>query len=250
MVFENIYQLQRQLTDKYVVVDQSRPELQRFGGMTGQVKTVNFSGRALVEFDANNNTGWFDIDPQFLKVIDAPLPKPVAKETKGEKKAAPAKAEKPVEKPAAKPAAAAPKPGGSVADILAAARGGAKPAEAEAKPASKAQSTADILAAARSKPAEAQAPAASETTAKVDPKKLSVADMLAMARGQKPAEGAAAAPVAKPAPEPVAEEPTAVEEAPAEVEEALAAAPAPGKVDRTKMSVDEMVAYCRKVDVK
>ena len=73
MVFENILQLQRQLTDKYVVVDAARPELKRFAGMTGVVKTVNFGGRALVQFDANNNIGWFDIDPQFLKVIDAPL---------------------------------------------------------------------------------------------------------------------------------------------------------------------------------
>src|SRR4051812_12228937 len=105
MVFDNILELQRQWTDKYVVVDQSRPELKRFGGMTGTVKTVNFSGRALVEFDAYNNIAWFDIDPRFLKVIDAPLPKP---EAKAEKKAAPAKAETPTAKAEAKPGAAKP----------------------------------------------------------------------------------------------------------------------------------------------
>ena len=64
MVFDNILELQRHWTDKYVVVDESRPELRRFAGMTGTVKTVNFSGRALVQFDANNNIGWFDIAPR------------------------------------------------------------------------------------------------------------------------------------------------------------------------------------------
>ena len=44
-------QLQREYTDKFVVADASRPELTRFRGLTGVVKTVNMSGRALVEFD-------------------------------------------------------------------------------------------------------------------------------------------------------------------------------------------------------
>jgi len=280
MVFDNILQLQRQLTDKYVLVDASRPELQRFRGQTGVVKTVNFTGRALVQFDAYNNIGWYDIDPQFLKVIDAPLPAPAAKEPKAQKKAAPIKQDKPAEakpigetsppKPAAaKPTAAKPAGGASVADILAAARGGAKPAaKAEEKPAGKPTSTAEILAAARTKPAEAAAPpaqpaAAPQTTAaepaKIDPKKLSVADMLAMARGQKPAGGPAPAPAApaarlapEPAPleaEPVVEESPAAEPEAAE-EKAPAAAAQPGKVDRTTMDVAAMLAYCRKVDGK
>ncbi len=86
MVFEHIEQLKRKWTDKYVVVDESRPELKRFSGQTGTVKTVNFSGRALVQFDGNNNIGWFDIDPRFLKVVDAPLPKPVKEEKKNREK--------------------------------------------------------------------------------------------------------------------------------------------------------------------
>src|SRR5688500_15697823 len=149
MIFEHIETIKRQFTDKYVVVDESRPELQRFRGLTGMVKTVNFSGRALVEFDGYNNIGWYDIDPAFLKVVEAPPPKPV--ETKKDKAAAPkavtakspAAAEKPIgeKKPAAAPAkpAAAPPARKSVAEILAAAR---KPAgtaaeapAAEAKPA-------------------------------------------------------------------------------------------------------------------
>ena len=105
MVFDNILTLQKQWTDKYVVVDLNRPELKRFSGQTGTVKTVNFSGRALVQFDGHNNIGWYDIDPAFLKVVDAPLPKP-EKAEKAEKKAAPAAemAAAPA-KPAAKSAA-------------------------------------------------------------------------------------------------------------------------------------------------
>ncbi|MBM4094835.1 MAG: hypothetical protein FJ276_36310, partial [Planctomycetes bacterium] len=72
MVFRAIEKLQREYTDKYVVVDDQRPELRRFSGMTGIVKTVNMSGRALVQFDGNNNIGWYDIDLDFLKVVDAP----------------------------------------------------------------------------------------------------------------------------------------------------------------------------------
>jgi hypothetical protein len=266
MVFDHILQLQRQLTDKYVVVDAARPELRRFSGMTGVVKTVNFSGRALVQFDAHNNIGWFDIDPKFLKIIDAPLPPPAAKEPKAEKKAAPIKADKPA---AAKPIGEAPaKPAaGSVADILAAARAGAKPAAtAEAKPAAAApKSTAEILAAARSKPAaettagaapaKVAAPPAQAAPAKVDPKKLSVADMLAMARGQKPA--AAGAPTPAPAaatPAPAVAEPIVAqappEPKPATESPAVAEGAGPVRVDRSKMSVADMLAYCRKVDGK
>ena len=100
MVFEHIEKLQREFTDKYVVVRDGRPELDRFHGLTGQVKTINMSGRALVEFDGFNNIGWYDIEVDFLKVVDAPVAKP-AKEA-APKKAAPKKA------PAKKPAAAAP----------------------------------------------------------------------------------------------------------------------------------------------
>src|SRR5436853_1139135 len=142
MIFEHIDKLKKQYTDKYVVVDESRPELQRFKGLTGAVKTVNFSGKALVEFDGYNNIGWYDIDPAFLKVVPAPAPKPA--EGKKDKAAAP-KAESP-KSPAAgskpvgekkTPLAAKPAAAKSVADILAAARkpAGAAGETAEAKPA-------------------------------------------------------------------------------------------------------------------
>jgi hypothetical protein len=76
MVFEHIEKLKSELTDKFVIVDAERPELGRFRGLTGTVRTVNMNGKALVEFDGHNNIGWFDIDLDFLKVIDKPLEKP------------------------------------------------------------------------------------------------------------------------------------------------------------------------------
>lgn len=209
MVFEHIEKLKKEYTDKYVTVDTTRPELRRFGGMTGTVRTVNMSGRALVEFDAYANIGWYDIDVDFLKVIDAPLPKPEAKKPEAKKpeaKKAEAKAS-PKAAPAAKPVS-----GGamSVADMLAAARGKG----GGAAPATKPSSAAEIMAAARSEKGGAAAPA------KADPKSMSVADMLAAARGEK---AGGAAPAAK-----------------------AAAAPAvAAKKDPKSMSVAEMLAAAR-----
>ena len=224
MVFEHIEKLKQEYTDKYVIVDETRPELRRFGGMTGTVRTVNMSGRALVEFDAYANIGWYDIDVDFLKVIDAPLPKPEAKpaakkeakpaakqaEAKASPKAAPAAKQAP---PASKPASGA---GLSVADMLAAARGDKGGAAA---PAAKPSSAAEIMAAARSDKSGGAAPA------KADAKSMSVADMLAAARGEK----SGGAPVAKAA-------------ASASAAPAPAAAP---KKDPKSMSVTEMLAAAR-----
>ena len=75
MVFEHIEKLKLEYTDKFVMVDERRPELRRFRGQTGTVRTVNMNGRALVEFDAYDNIGWYDIEIDYLKVIDQPLPK-------------------------------------------------------------------------------------------------------------------------------------------------------------------------------
>jgi len=184
MVNQQIEKVKQEYTDKFVVVDAGRPELARFGDLVGQVKTVNMSGRALVEFgDYHKNIAWYDIDLDYLKVVDKPAPKD-AKQAAAKKK------------PAAKPAAKKADAGGEKKlSPLEMARmqdsGGKKPA-AKSKP-----STADILAAARGEAAKAPA-------AKAEPK-----------------EAAAPAP------------PAAAE---------------PGKVDRSKMSVDEMIAYCREKD--
>lgn len=195
-----IERLKHELTDKYVIVTGDRPELARFEGFVGQVKTVNFSGRALVEFTGYlNNPAWFDIDPVCLRVVDAPPPPDTLAK----------KAPRPATKMPAKAA------GASAADVLAAIRGGGKaapkpdaagrtpqPAAPPVKAASPdkqadkkvspsvGQSTADILAAARGKKT-AESPAAGD--AKVQGKRtspavgLSTADVLAAARGKKPA---------------------------------------------------------------
>ncbi|HJT30637.1 MAG TPA: hypothetical protein VJ783_01125, partial [Pirellulales bacterium] len=156
MVFDQIEQLKQTYTDKYVVVDERRPELARFKGFTGQVKTVNMNGRALVEFDAYANVGWFDIGLDYLKVVDAPPPKPAERHEKPAKAEAAAKPKAPVaagEKKlspleAARAQGAAKKPGEpakKTSDVLAAARAGA--AGATAKPPAageKKQTTAEI----------------------------------------------------------------------------------------------------------
>ncbi|MHC4404243.1 MAG: hypothetical protein ACYTG0_31700 [Planctomycetota bacterium] len=81
MLPERIERLKQEYTDKYVAVSGDRPELARFKKMVGQVKTVNMSGRALVEFDANNDHGWYDIELDYLKVVDKPEPKEPPKKT-------------------------------------------------------------------------------------------------------------------------------------------------------------------------
>ncbi|MFP6586094.1 MAG: hypothetical protein VB814_00520, partial [Pirellulaceae bacterium] len=107
MVFEHIENLKNTYTDKNVLVDADRPELGRFQGLTGTVRTVNMSGRALVEFDGHQNIGWFDIDVDFLKLVDKPAPAETPAASPAAKKPAAAKpaAAKPA---AAKPAAAKP----------------------------------------------------------------------------------------------------------------------------------------------
>lgn len=223
MVFPNIEKMKQEYTDKYVMVDPQRPELARFADVVGQVKTVNMSGRALVEFlDYHLNIAWYDIELEYLKVVDKPLPKP-----KEEKKPAPKAEAKPAaakEAPVAKPQAAG-KP--STADILAKLKGGGGAAPAAA-PATKKEAA-----------PKAAAPAAGKAA---DRSKMSVADMIAAAKG-------GGAPAAKTKPAPVKDE------APAPTPpDAAAPAPMPKseggvvKIDRSGMSVDAMVAYCREKD--
>lgn len=174
-MFEQIEKLKREFTDKYVVVDEGRPELSRFKGMTGLIKTVNMSGKALVRFDADNNIGWYDIGLDFLKVVPKPEPKP--EDEKHAKKAAPAvKAE------------AAPKPAGekklSIAEQLRAAAAakaaGAAPAAAPAapKPAPAPEPEAEAEPVVEEKPAAKPA----EKKPAGEGKKLSTAEILAALR--------------------------------------------------------------------
>ncbi len=113
MSMELAERLKAKLTDRFVVVDASVPELRRFANWTGKVKTVNMSGRALVEFDGPADIGWYDIDPAFLTVVDGPRPKAAKAEPKAAAK--PAAAAAPA---AAKPAPAATAGGQSPLDKI------------------------------------------------------------------------------------------------------------------------------------
>lgn len=61
--------LKEEWTDQYVMVKENRSELQRFHGIVGRVVTVNFNGKAVIDFQ---DGGWYDItaSPDFLTVID------------------------------------------------------------------------------------------------------------------------------------------------------------------------------------
>ncbi len=115
--------LKEKLTDKFVLVDASVPELKRFANWTGKVKTVNMNCRALVEFDGPVDISWYDIDPAYLTVVDAPV-----KRAAPAAKAPAAKVASPVT-PAAKPTAPA---GKSPLDAIRAQQAAAKPAAAPA----------------------------------------------------------------------------------------------------------------------
>lgn len=124
MSIETAERLKKELTDQWVVVSSGVPELRRFEEFTGQVKTVNMNCRALVEFKGSEDIGWYDIDPQFLTVVDAPAPG---------KKAAPAAKEQPAAKSTTAAPATSGTSGGSPLDKIRAQAGGAA---APAKPTS------------------------------------------------------------------------------------------------------------------
>jgi hypothetical protein len=67
--FTPLDELRREWIDQYVVVNPERPELQRFNGVVGRIVTVNYNGRALVDFQ---DGGWYDITaaPEFLQKLD------------------------------------------------------------------------------------------------------------------------------------------------------------------------------------
>ena len=61
-------ELRQQWLDRYVMVNEERPELKRFAGIVGRVVTVNFNGKAIVDFQ---DGGWYDItaSDKFLKLL-------------------------------------------------------------------------------------------------------------------------------------------------------------------------------------
>lgn len=67
-----IEQLKEQYTDRKVTVVEDRPELKRFAGRVGVIKTINMNGSALVEFkDYVGDQGWHDIPLRHLKLLPA-----------------------------------------------------------------------------------------------------------------------------------------------------------------------------------
>ena len=62
-------ELKRRWTDQYVQVNAERPELKRFAGIVGRVVTVNFNGKAIIDFQ---DGGWYDItaSDEFLTPVD------------------------------------------------------------------------------------------------------------------------------------------------------------------------------------
>jgi hypothetical protein len=62
--------LKKEWTDQYVQVKEGRPELQRFAGVVGRVVTVNWNGKAVIDFQ---DGGWYDIaaSDEFLTKLPA-----------------------------------------------------------------------------------------------------------------------------------------------------------------------------------
>ena len=70
MSIQRAEQLKRDWTDQFVVVRKGVPELRRFDGFVGQVKTVNMNCRLLIQFDTPADISWYDIDPQFVSAVN------------------------------------------------------------------------------------------------------------------------------------------------------------------------------------
>ena len=202
--------LKAELTDKFVVVSEGVPELRRFAGLTGTVKTVNMSCRALVQFDGPVDISWYDIDPAYLNVVTAPQPKQAEAKHVAKAEAAPAAAKPATDKPAGKSPLDAIRAAGSAKPAAAPAAAGAKP------------SPLDMI---RQQAAAKAAGEAAPVAEKPAPAKLSPMEQI---RQQ-------AAPAASP-PVPVAAAPVAP---------VVPAAPAPSAAGRPK-STAEVLAAIRK----
>jgi len=50
--------LKREWTDQFVEVNPDYPELQRFKGLVGRVITVNYNGKAIIDFQ---DGAWYDV---------------------------------------------------------------------------------------------------------------------------------------------------------------------------------------------
>jgi hypothetical protein len=57
-VFATVDKLRSEWIDQYVLIKPERPELRRFQGIVGRVVTVNYNGKAVIDFQ---DGGWYDI---------------------------------------------------------------------------------------------------------------------------------------------------------------------------------------------
>jgi len=73
MLPERVDKLRLDYVGQYVVVHSDRPELAQAQNRTGRVVSINFNGRALVQFDGAD-TGWHDIELDYLEVVERPRP--------------------------------------------------------------------------------------------------------------------------------------------------------------------------------
>ncbi len=69
MLLERVEKLRQDYEGKRVRLVSERPELARFAGSEGWVKTINCNGRALVQFDGKDRS-WYDIPLDELKVVE------------------------------------------------------------------------------------------------------------------------------------------------------------------------------------
>lgn len=62
-------EIKREWTDQFVQVNPVHSELKRFEGIVGRIVTVNWSNKAIVDFQ---DGGWYDItaSPEYLIKID------------------------------------------------------------------------------------------------------------------------------------------------------------------------------------
>ncbi len=63
-------ELKREWTDQFVQVNADRPELKRFANRIGRVITVNYNGKAVIDFA---DGGWYDItaSEEYLRKLPA-----------------------------------------------------------------------------------------------------------------------------------------------------------------------------------
>lgn len=81
MLPERVEKLRLEYSDQYVVAEGDLPQLAQLKGKVGRVWTINVNGRALVEFESDR--GRYDLELDYLKVVDKPKPKaPPAKAAK------------------------------------------------------------------------------------------------------------------------------------------------------------------------